>query len=286
MPFQMSDFNATLVREKIVFVADSGGENVDDTENTVIRSNRISFSLGEGSGAEKIVVRSQTMHTTLYLASKIIYSFYRSGFFIGRDPPCNWEAMWESIVASYEKDNNPNIWASVYINGKSVFTTTKSPFVDIVETCALLTESNYDATMGVAETFMKRAGKSMRVNHDTNVAAVFTDAGDAMKCAIIHRAGGHDTVLSFTAEGGVKDNRIHQSISVAAQLLEGMNLSFLVDKLRIQARRGEIPKISPEAKLLRAATSRLTSIDRGVSSFEEVYVMKYRPEKPMFFKNA
>ncbi len=280
----MHDFSATLVREKIVFTAD--GSSPEDVESTVIRSNRISLNLDIGGRVEKIAVRAQTMHTTLYVASKLVYSFFRNGFFTSREAPYDWAAMWESVISGYESEQNPNVWAAVYINGKPAFSTTKSPFVDIVETCAVLTEDNYDATMGVAETFMKKAGKAVNVNHASNVAAVFTDTADSMRCAIIHRADGHDTVLSYTADGGSKDNRIHQAMNVTGQLLEGMNLSFLVDKLKGQLRRGEILKISPEARLLRAATARLTFLDKGIASFEGVYSVKYRPEKPVFFHSV
>ena len=288
----MEEFSASLVREKIVFVDDIGESDADNGDSgngqsagpTVIRSNRIYLRLGERAAAEKIVVRTQNMHTTLRLAAKILFSFYQSGPLLGREPPFDWQNQWQSVLSAYENSYNPDVWAAVYINGKSVFKTTSSPFVDVVEQCALLSIDNYDATMDVAERALKQVGKAMRINHSSNVATVFTDADDTMRCGIIHRADGRDTAFNFTAAGGKQQNRIVQSFGIAAAFLEALNLRFITSDYQHKLRMGQIAKVSPEARQLRAALTRLMGLNKAVASFEEIYDVKYRPEKPDLFK--
>jgi hypothetical protein len=281
------EFNASLVREKIIFVDDAAAESGEGAAGpTVIKSNRIFLKLGERAATEKVVVRAQNMHTTLRLAGKILFSYYRGGLLLDRTSPSDWETLWDQVLSTYEKEFNPNIWASIYINGKSVFKTQTSPFVDIIEKCALLTIDNYDATMDVTESALKQIGRAVRINHSSNVAAVLTDTGDHTRCGIIHRADGHDTTFTFNAEGGERHNRVVQSISMAAAFLEAINLQFVVKNLQLKLKRGEIAKVSKEANQLRVGTARLVALDKGIASFEEIYAVKYRPEKPQFFNTV
>lgn len=277
------EFSTSLVREKIVLVDDGLSDGTDSQEPIVIRSNRIFLRLTQGKTVEKVVIRAQNMHTTLRLAGKMLFSHYRMGSFLGRENPYDWQVQWDSVLSAYEKEYNPNIWAAIYINGKPVFKTTTSPFVDVIEQCALLTIDNYDATMEVTETALKQVGKAMRINHSSNVAAVINDGDDTIRCGIIHRADGRDSTFSFTATGGEAHNRIVQTIGVAAAFLEAFNLSFTVRALKAKLRRGEVPKISPENNQMRAATGRQVALNKSISSFEEIYAVKYRPEKPDFF---
>lgn len=281
----MEEFNASLVREKIILF-DDGQDEAAAAEGkgpTVIRSNRVHLKLGARAATENIVVRAQNMHTTLRLASKIMFAYYKGGLFLDRAAPFDWEIQWESALSAYEKEFNPQNWSAIYINGKSVFKTTTSPFVDVIEKCALLTIDNYDATMGVTESALKQIGRAIRINHSSNVAAVLNDGGGSMRCGIIHRTQGKDTTFSFTAEGGEAAYRVTQSVSIAAAFLEALNLQFVAKGLQEKARRGELPKIGREANQLRMATARLVALDKGIVSFEEIYQVKYRPEKPQFF---
>lgn len=280
----MEEFNASLVREKIVFSDDQAMDDMDgDATPTIIRSNRVFLRLETKGFVEKVVVRAQNMHTTLRLASKVMYSYYKNGLFEGRSAPFDWEEAWNNIHTGYEKDYNPNNWGAIYINGRPAFKTTSSPFVDVVEKCALLTVDNYDATMEVTESALRQIGKTMKINHASNVATVFHDQDGDMRCGIIHRAEGRDTTFNFTAHGGQLHNRVPQSINIAAALLEAINLRFITKSLQYQLRAGEIANASPEGRKLRNALGRLVALNKGISSFETTYDVKYRPEKPELF---
>ena len=279
---QMEDFNTSLVREKIIFTeGDVGGGS--EKEPVVIRSNRVFLKLGQGADAEKVVIRAQNMHSTLRLAAKVLQSYYGSGSLLKRDVPVDWADLWEKSLSGYETDYNKGIWGALYINGRSIYKTMTSPFVDVIEKCALLTLDNYDTTMGVTESALKQIGHAMRINHNSNVAAVFTDSGDSMRCGIIHRSDKKDVAFNFTAVNGQQPTRIIQSFGATAAYLEAFNLRFMIHMLRNKIRMGEAKTVSPENSQIRAAITRQGAINRAILSFEETYNVKYRPAKPDFF---
>ncbi|TAL31983.1 MAG: hypothetical protein EPN97_10160 [Alphaproteobacteria bacterium] len=281
----MEDFNTSLVREKIVFIDDAAPPDIDDMEEgpNVVRSNRVFLKLGDKGTAEKVVVRAQNMHTTLRMASKVLADYFKNGPLSDRAKSFDWDEYWAAMLSNYEREFNPYNWAAVYINGKPVFRTKTSPFVDVVEQCALLTVDNYDATMKVAQGALKKVGKAMRIKHSTSVAAVLTDNGEVMRCGFLYRADGNDLAFNFGASGGEMPGRIVQSVGIAAALLEALNLRYITKKLQEKLGETSGMKSTAEANQLRGATGRLVALDKGISSFEELYDVRYRPEKPVFF---
>lgn len=280
----MADFTTSLVREKIVFV-DEGAADISARSPIVVRSNRILLTLtGDNGPTEKVVIRTQTMPSALRLASRVMFSYYRNGLLLPRTEPYDWDVQWQGMLSDFERTYHPDIWAAVYINGQSVFKTVTSPFVDIVEQCALLSIDNYDATMNVTEQVMRQVGRAVNISHSSNVAAIVTDGVDTLRCGVIHRAAGRDRTFNFTATGGQEEHRVVQGLGVAAHLLEGINLQRIVQIMQDKIQSGEAGKASPEATELRAATARLVALDRAINSFEDGYDVKYRPQKPDFFK--
>lgn len=279
----MEDFITSLVREKMTFndTAFAG----DDESGATVRSNRLLLKLYHKDKVEKVAVRTQTMHTTLLLASKIMFSYFKNGLFSGRADSYDWDTQWDAVLSDYERKYNPNIWAVIYVDGNPVFRTKEDPYLDIVEKCAVLNADNYDATIGVTETALRQVGKSMRIDHATHVAAVFTDVRNAMKCGIVHRVDGKNTTFNFTAAKGDWQRRIVQTLVTAAAFLEALNLRLVVRDLQGKIRRKEITTTSPEAARLRSAAARGMLLHKSIGSFEGMYEVKYHPAKPdLFYK--
>lgn len=278
----MDDFNTALIREKIVFVDEKGGPATSDGHN-IVRSNRIFLKLameeGDKEYTEKVVVRAQNMHTTLRLAGRVMQEFYRAGMLLGRR--INWEDVWQSLQSNYEREYNPYNWGAIYANGQPLFKTKQSTFVDIIEKCAQLTVENYDASMQVTQGALKSLGKSVQINHSTTVAAVFTDTGEHLRVGIILRQAGKDSTFNITAAGGEPNSRVVQTLGIAATLLEAINLRHIIDG--IEAKAGTKKAGASDAAQLRNATARLVSLDKSITDFEELYEVRYRPEKPVFF---
>lgn len=277
----MDDFNTALIREKIIFVDENGTPAAIADGHNVIRSNRMFLKLERDGRSEKIVIRAQNMHTTLRLAAKVMQEYYRAGLFLQRGIKPEWQEIWQSLQSPYEREYNPYNWGAIYINGTAVFKTKHSTFVDIVEKCAQLTVDNYDATMEVAQGALKQVGKSVQISHSTTVAAVFTGEEKNLRVAIIQRQKGKDVAFNFTAAGGDSSHRTVQTLLVAAALIESINLKHVcegINEKMIKKKAG-----SAEAAQLRAATARLLALDKVISDLEQVYDVRYRPEKPVFF---
>jgi hypothetical protein len=278
----MEDFSTSLLREKIAFIDDNTPPDTDvpDDGPNVVRSNRVFLKLG----TEKVVTRAQNMHTTLRLAGKVMADYYKNGAFTPRLDKLAFDAEWAGIMSNYEREFNPYNWAAVYVNGQPAFRTKTSPFVDVVEKCALLASDNYDATMKVTHAALQKLGRAVRIEHTTSVAAVLTDNGKNIRCGIIYRDGKRDVTFQFTAVGGDQRNRVVQGMGIAAALLEAINLRFVVDTLGAKlGEGGSGMKGSADANQHRAATGRLVALDKGIMAFEENYEVRYRPEKPDFF---
>ena len=280
----MKNFSTSLVREKIEFLHETA-EGLAASA-AVVRSNRVFLRLPspeDPAQSDKVVIRTQTMPTALRLAGKVMFSYARNGLFSARAEPYDWAAQWDSVLSGYDRDFTPDLWAAVYVNGKSAFKTLNSPFVDIVEQCALLSLDNYDAAIHVTEDALRKLGRAVRINHASNVAAVFSGGAEELRCGIIHRMDGRDATFNFMASGGETSRRIVQSLGIAGAFLEAINLQRVIRGMQEKIRAREAAKASPEATKLRAATARMTAIDKAINSFEDMYSVKYRPAKPDFF---
>jgi len=282
----MEEFNASLVREKIIFMEGVYDGDADAVkEPVVIRSNRIFLRLGKPDAVENIVVRAQNMHSTLRLTGKILASYGKDGPFSTRGRAFDWGKLWDAAISDYEKKYNHDIWAAIYLDGRPVFKTIKSPFIDVVEKCALLTIDNYDATMEVTESALKQIGRAIRINHSSNVAATFIDNVNSMRCGIMHRGGHKNIIFSFTGTGGGRQDRIVHSIEAAAAYLETLNLRFIINQLEEKIRKGEIRQNAPEAARIKPAIARQADLNKEIFAFEEIYGVQYRPHKPDLFSD-
>lgn len=285
----MAEFNASLVRERIAFIDDAiavGDAKAGVAAQTVVRSNRILLELGQVEGSEKIVIRAQTVPATLRLASRVMFSFYKNGLFGKRGEDYDWESQWQSVLTEYDRAFMPDLWGAVYIEGRPVFKTLHSPFVDVIEKCALLNADNYDMTMNVAENALRQVGHAKRVDHASLVASIFSDSGSVMRCGVINRTGGRNTVFSFVSAGGAQPQRVVQTLSVAAAYLEAINLRRIIRHVQSRIERGEISRTSPEGRRMRVAMAQQAVNNHLVNAYEDTYKVRYRPEKPDVFSAA
>lgn len=275
----MEAFNTSLVREKIIMLDEHGPAA---SEPIVIRSNRISLKLGMRAASEKIVIRAQNMHLTLRIASRLMSNYFNRGLFLDRTIPFEWDKNWKSLLTNYDVNFNQDAWSAIYINGRPVFKTVTSPFVDVIEKCALLTLDNYDATMNVTTDVLKKVGREMRIEHHSNVASVFTEHDKTLRCGIIHRTEGKDTTFNFIGEGDDRQKLIVQSLGISAAFLEALNLRFTLKSLRDKKPSKDGVDTNPAAQI-RAATARMVALNKGIQDFERAFAVKYRPEKPDLF---
>lgn len=284
------EFNTSLVREKISFSGEGAlfaPSEGAESGKTVVRSNRIVLELENSIGKkESLVVRSQTMASCLRFASRLMYNYFRSGLFMNRENPYEWTQSWNAVVSSYDRLYRPNLWGSVHINGVGVFKTHNSPLVDVLEKCALLSKDDYDAVGNVTEKALRQIGYEARIQHESNIAAVFFDKGDSIRCGIVYRDKSSDATFNFSAKGGEREVRIVEALRITSAFLEGIDLRFTSRNLQERIRRRELPQLGPHAIQQRKAYLRLLAVNRVITHFEEVFEVRYRPEKPEFFRKS
>lgn len=277
----MSDFVTSLVREKIVFLPQEaeGG----DAEPTVIRSNRIYLRLVKGDVTDNVVIRAQNMADTLRMAARVVEDHMWKGPFKTRKP--HWGSMWQQAVSLYGAHfNAENNWVAVYIDGKNVYETTKSPFTDVVERCALATLYNYDETLKTVETVMDKLEKPVQIKHSGNIAAIFRDSGEMTRTSLMHRGETRQRSFHFTAEDGEagRIERIAACFAIAGAFLEAIEISILLANPETALASGASGAHSGRAERLEAARQRQSHIAHAVNSFENRFTVNYRPEKPDF----
>lgn len=278
----MKDFVTSLVREKIVFLPQES-EDGDDAQ-TVIRSNRIYLRLVKDEVTDNVVIRAQNMADTLRMAARVVENHMWKGPFKTRKPP--WGSMWQQAVSLYGAHfNAENNWAAVYIDGKNVYETTKSPFTDVVERCALATLYNYDETLKTVETVMDKLEKPVQVKHSANIAAIFRDSGEATRTSLMHRGETRQRTFHFTTEDGDVDRieRIAACFAIAAAFLEAIEISILLANPETALASGVIDAHSGRGEKLEAARQRQIQIMHAVNSFESRFTVNYRPDKPDFW---
>lgn len=283
----MANFEASLAREKITLfdVQDPAAVPGPEAELTVIRSNRIVLHLTDGVIEEQVVVRAQSMSSTLRFAAKILFSYFKSGLFMRRAAPFEWEENWRSILTTHDERFSPELWSAVYVNGKVVFQTGRFPFVDVIEQVAAgEVAEDYDAAIGRARMALQRQGKPYEIEHLNKTAAVFTDTDhDQLRCGIIQRAGGKDTTFSFSIHGGEQYSRVIQALNAAAALLEAINIRHFMRYVQLGLHHGTIYKGSHETLKYHACADRLVELRKMMTAFEEHFDVRYRPEKPDVF---
>lgn len=281
----MQEFQTSLIREKLVFDADTLGiAGPMDTE--IIRSNRISFAVG-GEQGERIAIRAQNLPGTLRFASRIYDNYFLGGPFLRRERPFNWDSNWQKSLSDYDKAYHvSDNWIAAYVNGQSVFKNLETRYMDVVEKCAFVTEGQgrtYEETPAYIEHALATSGKPMQISHEVNVATTFKDDGETMRCGIMYRADSSNSTFSFTATGSqTTARRISQSFLVAAAFLETINLSMFIADVNRRVESGEIPSGAPEGMQARAAQDRKAELLTQIDNFENTFTVKYRPERPDF----
>jgi len=272
----------SLVREKVTVTSDQGPLAATE-EATVICSNRILLQFDDHGKTENLVIRGQNMPCTLRMAAKCAAAYYYSGSFLEREEKYNWEKAWDKIVSTYEKAYNDINWMTVYLNGEVMFTTQKSPFVDIIEKCALISIDNYENTIQVTQDAMKEVGRNVDIQRKANIAVMISDDGKRMVCGIMQRITSGNTSFSMVAQNGLQTDRFITSMDAAAALLEEFNLYHYLKRIEKDLDGAKITKDHEDFVQVQAALGRQKELNISLNRFEDQYRVIYKPDRPKFY---
>lgn len=275
----------SLLREKFI-INELGSDNNAKKLSLTARSNRLALSLTTGENQpENFVIRTSHMHVCVRLSALILQEFMTFGPIMNRKPPLKWDFLWEEkILNAYERLYNDDIWACVYHNGKSVFTTgDHHSFLDVIEKCAALENTVYDQCVTITEDTFKRAGKPVKIFYDSNIALVTGIEPKEARSGMVLRTIERTTTFNFYVTGGEKTPvDAAQILSVSAAFLEGIQLSYFIGYNLEKMRVGLIEPYSEEHTKVKHAQQRLQKLDAEISAFHNKNNVRYRPERPNF----
>ena len=290
----MKDFRATLLREKFTLEpalpeGDEAAHTARQEEAIVALSNRIAIHLHSEDGelAEKIIVRTQNMHSCVRLAAAILKDFEEHGQMTERIEAMPFPHLWQDVIKGYEKDWNPAIWAAVYQNGRVLFESgERHPFLDIIEKCDARSKEDYEFALQDAEEAFQKAGRPVTIDYDSNIALILSFTPAQAKTGVILRSAGRTRTFNSTIKPKSREMkdamRIPSILTYCAAILEGVQLCFLAGMTRRKLDLGLIPEGSEEARKGMRAMDRASNLGRALSQFEVRHVMTFRPEQPDF----
>lgn len=277
--------NTSLLREKFTI----RGMETPGQESSLaphVHSNRMPVALKAGDGvSEDYVVRAQNMHLCARMAAHLIRDYDKGGPLLHRVIPYKWEEVWAETVSGYEIAYNPERWVCVYHKGKPVFESGKRhPFLDVVEKCdAVNKDGGYDDSLKLAEDAFRRLGKDVQIAYDSSIAIVLNLEKTQGRCGMILRGPERTTTFNYHLESAKKiPVNPSQCLRVAAALLEGIQLSFMIGIANEKLRAGIIDSTAHEARQAREAKRRIATLNGEISSLETHYKVRYRPERPDF----
>lgn len=277
--------NASLLREKYIIREET--EILEEKGLYITApSTRMPISLQAGTLApEEFIIRTNNMHTCARMVSRIVYDYDKNGPIMARAIPMDWEQHWDDTLNNYERAYNENRWVCIYNKGKPVFSDGEHhPFFDVIEKCDAVNKKDYSSSLALAEDAFRKAGKSVKISYDTNVALVADLERQQGRCSMILRGPDRKTTFNFYIK--TEDERqkisVPQCLAVSAAFLEGVQLSYFIGFGHEKMRIGLIEKYSEEHKQIREAQQRINQLNAEISAFENRYKVRYRPERPVF----
>ncbi len=278
------EFSTTLLREKFVL---RDADEASAEAPVIALSNRMVVTVSDpGMGqTERFVVRAQNMHSCARMAARIAGAA-TEGSLTEREPPFDWSKAWDEVTEGYEARNNPQRWAVVYHQGKPVFAQgDHHPFLDVIEGFDAKSGKSYDDSVPIAQEAFRKAGKDVRIEHDSNIALVVHIEPKLAKIGVILRGAARTATFNVQAKPrGGASVRVSACLSVAAAFLEGIQLAFQVGMGRVRRHYGMLEAGGPESKKLSEGETRLGRLNAAIRQFDQTHDVFYRPERPEFHK--
>lgn len=284
----MKSLHTSLLREKFE-IFDPGSLH---GKSTCALSNRIVLPLENARGQviETFTIRAQNMHGCVRFASYILEDYEKYGPILNRHSPINLQKYWERLENDFEHTYNPDLWVSVYNEGKIFFKAGNiHPFLNLIEKCDHeAPDSSYEEAAATAEAKFTAAGQNISITYDGNVALVVNFDRKETRCGIILRSADRTTTFNFSVDQKTKgDDRPNFSrvLMAASNFLEGMQLAFMAGMNHAKIDYGIIKKKTHEERQTQAIHKRLAMLEVEINNMENAYAMRYRPERPDFRKS-
>ncbi|GEO81214.1 hypothetical protein [Pararhodospirillum oryzae] len=273
----------SLFREKTTVHQIGGGRPGPIEEGAlVIRSNRIILELTTSVRKEQVVVRGQTVPSTLRVAALVVERFLRDPQIFHRDDPVDWEDLWVRKRSDYDRRFSPESWVSIHVDGRTLFATNGSDAINLIEQVAhgedLTDEIIRDATRALFS-----SAQDVVVQHESQTAVVFTPFATHLRAAVLERRGGRTGSFSASAFHGPEGKvRLGAFVNFVADLVEAVTLREFLERIRVQMEQSGQSSPPIPHDHLSAALGRKRQCAQFVAAFENAFKVQYRPERPEF----
>ena len=284
--------NTSILRERFVIRKKTDNKS-KDAKPTIALGNRIVVTLKATDGrlVEHIVVRGQNMHSVARAAAQIFQDFNKKGTILHRIPTYDWEGMWMNVRSSYEQIYNTENWIAIYYKGRLIYKDGNyHPFLDIMEQCDASNRDEYDEAVKIAEGVFLKAGKAVEIEKETNIAAVIGVSDFKARCGLILRGPQKSSTFNFSFDpkndgvAGAEKPFPHICLNMCAAFLEGIQLAFLVGRLKALIRNKNLSKSSEESRQMTSASRRIGRLNSEIKSYENTFEVRFRPERPDMFQ--
>lgn len=274
--------DTSLLREIFVIIDRKADESSSEIK---VRSNRMAIELhSEGLVAEPFIIRAESMQFCLRVSAQIIADYENKGPFAPRMDQIIWASFWDNAYSDYDRRFSKNCWLAIYHKGVLVYSKgNHHSFLDVVEQFYNKSDT-YEGSMVMAEDVLRKAGKEVAIDYNSNVAVVAAVDDSGGRCSMILRGPDKTTMFNYTINPKQEGSRVvvSQSLASAGDFLEGVNLSYLIGTFSDRIDRGIIEKYSDDYYKAQYARERLGTLTARINSLENRYRIRYRPERPMF----
>ncbi|MFN3075949.1 MAG: hypothetical protein ABT940_03525 [Alphaproteobacteria bacterium] len=254
----------------------------------VLRSNRMAVTLTNPPITEKLVVRGQTLTSTLRMAGGVIALFLRDKTaFRRKEYTPDLAAIWARVQSPYERVYSPDSWISVHLNGLPLLASSLAEVLDPIEALAKGGDLT-DNILKKALADMLAENKNFSLRHESQTAIVMTESTNNVKCAILERGAGQKRSISFAVATDKTPIPIPVMLSTASDFMEAINLSEFLTPARLAPKpQGGYPSSGgPTDAQVEAAVARKRQLSDVIRGFEKAYRVHYRPERPACLEPA
>lgn len=261
-------FETQLLREKFD-LTDTVTKNV-----THAFSNRVHVKAGK----KTFSLRTRNMHTALRMAGLL----YEMILDTGEEGFIPWDSFWKQVCGEFEEKYNKNNWAQFFINGISVYKAGEPhPIFLVVE--KLAREYDYHSSVKHAEKAFKSKGHAIALDYEGHVGLIGDFHKTKGRIGIVLRGADKRGTFTYKIENKKgKDIDVKKCLYSAAAFLEGVQLAYFAGVGMVKIERKIVDEHSPEGQHIMDAKRRLGILNADVNTLEELYEVRYRPERPIF----
>ena len=174
-------------------------------------------------------------------------------------------------------------WVQVFLNGRCVYKTFESAFIEVIEKCTMVGELKpYDQSLEVAQHLFEESGQSIDITSDAILSVNIRESEAIFHTGMVNRMFDGKAVFSFTLSKKPKNApNFVQVTELAANLSESVNLTYDIEMIKkaVQLSRDAVPE--KDILLGHKARARRNLLERRIDHFEGVHNIHYRPERPI-----